>query len=295
MKFSLLLFSLLVLAIACAPVAIPQQTPEQQQEAYDRDRYQAKIRRDPLAPQSIAGFWRIARVSSATMGSAAVFMSGGSTRDLDAIIDAVNEFTDIKAEFSGDIPYSHPALFDLPIVIPQGEPNEAELEHIVRYIKQGGFILDIDLGLENLREGMEKYGELVWGRDAWVERLADDHPIFFSYFNIEGGLPAIALPAQPGAVGRDAAQPMRGLFVGDRLAGVAFRALATQELPGATFDGTGSAQLSELDEEEIHARLARRSDPRLRQMLVNIVVFALTQEGSIAQQVTVEEGSINGN
>ena len=178
MKFSLLLFSLLVLAIACAPVAIPQQTPEQQQEAYDRDRYQAKIRRDPLAPQSIAGFWRIARVSSATMGSAAVFMSGGSTRDLDAIIDAVNEFTDIEAEFSGDIPYSHPALFDLPIVIPQGEPNEAELEHIVRYIKQGGFILDIDLGLENLREGMEKYGELVWGRDAWVERLADDHPIF---------------------------------------------------------------------------------------------------------------------
>ena len=88
---------------------------------------------------------------------------------------------------------------------------------------------------------------------------------------------------------------MCGLFVGDRLAGVAFRALATQELPGATFDGTGSAQLSELDEEEIHARLARRSDPRLRQMLVNIVVFALTQEGSIAQQVTVEEGSINGN
>ena len=158
------------------------------------------------------------------MGAGGVFMSGGSMRDLDAIIDAVNEFTDIEAEFSGDIPYSHPALFDLPIVIPQGEPNEAELEQIVRYIKQGGFILDIDLGLENFREGLEKYGELGWGRDAWVERLSDDHPIFFSYFSIEGGLPVIALPTQPGAVDRDAAQPMRGLFVGDRLAGVAFRA-----------------------------------------------------------------------
>tara|TARA_A100001037_G_C15049337_1_gene589336 strand:- start:282 stop:1163 length:882 start_codon:yes stop_codon:yes gene_type:complete len=293
MKFPLLL--LLVLAVGCATVAIPQQTAEQLDEAYDRDRYQAKIRHDPLTPQSISGFWRIARVSSVTMGSAGVFMSGGSTRDLDAIIDAVNEFTDIEAEFTGDVPYSHPALFDLPIVIPQSEPNEAELEQIVRYIKQGGFILDIDLGLENFREGMEKYGELVWGRDAWVERLPDDHPIFFSYFNIEGGLPAIALPTQPGAVGRDAAQPMRGLFVGDRLAGVAFRALATQELPGTTFTGTGSAQAPELDEEEIHARLARRSDPRLRQMLVNIVVFALTQEGSIAQQVVAEEGQADGN
>ena len=295
MRFSLLLFLFSLLAVACAPVAIPQQTPEQQQEAYDRDRYQAKIRRDPLAPQTITGFWRIARVSSATMGSGGVFMSGGSMRDLDAIIDAVNEFTDIEAEFSGDIPYSHPALFDLPIVIPQGEPNEAELEQIVRYIKQGGFILDIDLGLENFREGMEKYGELVWGRDAWVERLSDDHPIFFSYFSIEGGLPVIALPTQPGAVDRDAAQPMRGLFVGDRLAGVAFRALAMQDLPGTTFDGTDSAQSLEVDEEVIHARFARRSDPRLRQMLVNIVVFALTQEGSIAQQVTAEEGQADGN
>ena len=169
------------------------------------------------------------------------------------------------------------------------------MEHIVRYIKQGGFILDIDLGLENLREGMEKYGELVWGRDAWVERLADDHPIFFSYFNIEGGLPAVALPTQPGAMGRDAAQPMRGLFVGDRLAGVAFRALAMQDLPGTTFEVTDSAQSLEVDEEVIHARVARRSDPRLRQMLVNIVVFALPQEGSIAQQVTAEEGQADGN
>ena len=51
----------------------------------------------------------------------------------------------------------------------------------------------------------------------------------------------------------------------------------------------------EVDEEVIHARFARRSDPRLRQMLVNIVVFALTQEGSIAQQVTAEEGQADGN
>jgi len=291
---SSLLF-LLLLVVACAPTAISQQTPEQQQKAYDRDRYQAKIRHDLSAPQSITGFWRIARVSSATMGSAEVFMSGGSTRDLDVIIDAVNEFTDIKAEFSGNIPYSHPALFALPVIIPQGEPNEAEREHIVRYITQGGFILDIDIGLDNFREGLEKYGELVWGRDAWVERLSDDHPIFFSYFNIEGGLPAIPLPTQLGAVSREATQPMRGLFVGDRLAGVTFRALATQELPGATFDGNGSVQLSELDEEKINARFARRSDPRLRQMLVNIVVFALTQEGSIAQQITAEEEPVNGN
>ena len=182
----LFVFALVAGFVACTPVAIPPQTSEQQQEAYDRDRYQAKIQFDPVAPQSISGFLRLARVSSVTMGSAGVLMSGGNPRDLDAIIDAVNEFTDVEAEFSGDIPYGHPALFDLPIIIPQSEPNEAEMEQLVRYLTAGGFIFDIDLGLDLYREGLEKYGGLVWGRDAWVERLPDDHSIFFSYFSIAG-------------------------------------------------------------------------------------------------------------
>ena len=86
----------------------------------------------------------------------------------------------------------------------------------------------------------------------------------------------IPLPTQFSAVSREVTQPMYGLFAGDRLAGVTFRASATQELPGATFDYNGPGQLSELNEEKINARFARCSDPRRRQMLVNIVVFALT-------------------
>jgi hypothetical protein len=281
-------FALVAGFVACTPVAIPPQTSAQQQEAYDRDRYQAKIRFDPVAPQSISGFLRLARVSSATMGSAGVLMSGGNPRDLDAIIDAVNEFTDVEAEFAGDIPYGHPALFALPIVIPQSEPNEAEMEQLVRYLTAGGFILAIDLGLEIYREGLEKYGGLVWGRDAWVERLPDDHPIFFSYFSIAGGLPAVSLSPVPGSLESGSPQPIRGLFINDRLAGVVFRALASPQLPGTTVGGVGAFQAPPVDEEEIHQRLERRSDPRLRQMMVNIVVYALTQDGSIAQQVIAE-------
>lgn len=284
----LFVFVLVAGFLGCTPVAIPPQTSEQQQEAYDRDRYQAKIQFDPVAPQSISGFLRLARVSSVTMGSAGVLMSGGNPRDLDAIIDAVNEFTDVEAEFSGDIPYGHPALFDLPIIIPQSEPNEAEMEQLVRYLTAGGFIFAIDLGLEIYREGLEKYGGLVWGRDAWVERLPDDHPIFFSYFSIAGGLPAISLSPVPGSLESGSPQPMRGLFINDRLAGVVFKALSSPQLPGTTVGGVGALQAPLVDEEEIHQRLARRSDPRLRQMLVNIVVYALTQEGSIAQRVIAE-------
>jgi hypothetical protein len=134
-----------------------------------------------------------------------------------------------------------------------------------------------DMGFDIYREGLEKYGELVWGRDAWVERLPDDHPAYFSYFSIPGGLPEINIAADPDRIKREAAQPMQGLFIGDRLAGVMFNAFASQgDLPGTTVGG-GTDPFLVVDKETIRARNAQRSDPRLRQMVVNLVVFALTQ------------------
>ena len=71
-------------------MAIPQQTPEQELEAYNRERYQAKVYSNTNRVEDISGFWRLARVYSATMGSVGVAMSPGSPRDLDTIIDSVN-------------------------------------------------------------------------------------------------------------------------------------------------------------------------------------------------------------
>jgi hypothetical protein len=290
MKPSRLFWPALTIGIlqGCTPVAIPPQTPAEQEEVYDRERYQSKIQYNSAAPQEIAGFLRLARVYSDRMGSGNVLFSSGSPRDLDVIIDAVNEFTSINAEFTGDIPYSHPGLLDLPLIVPQSKPNEVELEQLVRYMLGGGFILDIDMGFDIYREGLEKYGGLTWGRDAWVERLPDDHPAYFSYFSIAGGLPKINLSSVSDPSKREAAQPMQGLFIGDRLAGVLFGAFASQgSLPGTTVGGSSDPFLV-VDKETIRARNAQRNDPRLRQMVVNLVVFALTQEGSIAARDTTE-------
>lgn len=295
MKSSRLFLPILTAGIllGCIPVTIPPQTPPtpltpaDQQQAYDRDRYQSKIQYNPAAPQGISGFLRLARVYSGRIGSHEVLLKEGSPHDLDAMLDAINEFTEIKAEFSGDIPYGHPGLLDLPIIIPQSEPNEAELEQITRYLISGGFILDINMGFGLYREGLEKYGGLVWGRDAWVESLPEDHPAFFSFFSIPGGLPEVNLTSVPGQPIQAVAKPMQGLFVNDRLAGIVFGALrGSSPLPGTAFGGDDVLPM--IDKEIIKERNERRSDPRLRQMMVNIVVFALTQEGSIAQRVVTE-------
>jgi len=71
---------------------------------------------------------------------------------------------------------------------------------------------------------------------------------------------------------------MQGLFVDGRLAGVQF---SLREPP---MDTGLAARIPRLEpgKEEIDARYERPDDFRRQQMAVNIGVYALTQEGSIA-------------
>ena len=88
-----LLGTLLVAGLlpSCVPSALPPLTTEEQQEILNKERYQARIRFFPGAPQAISGFLRIGRAYSSTMGSAAVVSRVGNPRDLDMIIDTINE------------------------------------------------------------------------------------------------------------------------------------------------------------------------------------------------------------
>ncbi len=288
LRFLFLTLSTTLTLLSCTPLVVPPQTPAEKQDAYERERYQVKIVFDPLAPQTISGFLRMARVSSQTTDSDAAVLAGGSPRDLDIIIDSINDFTAIKAEFTKDILYSDPALRELPIIVPQSTPTPdgTEMQQLVDYLTTGGFIIGIELGLESYREGLERFGGLVWGRDAWVEHLPDEHPLYSAYFNLPGGIPAINMPPLPGRSATSEAQTAKGLFINGRLAGVAFPAMGQQRVPSDALTGSAASftQANELAEEAIVARRDRRNDPRIRQMIVNIVVFALTQEGSIASR-----------
>lgn len=258
---------------SCAPVVVQEEGQEM-----DQERFRVNIAFDPAVPQAITGFVHLGRVYSLTMASAGVGLGAGSPRDLDAMIDAINELTDVRAEFASSIPYSDPRLFDLPLIIPQSAPNEVEMEQLVRYLLEGGFVMDLDMGFDTYRNGLEKYGELVWGRDAWTERLADDHPVYTAFFKLEGGVPQVGMPS----VNRGRPEHMQGLFVNGRLAGVKF---ALREPP---IDTNRAARLSRQEPDEEVVDLRNEPPPndfRRRQMAVNVVVYALIQEGSLARKI----------
>lgn len=214
----------------------------------DTGRYRAMVVQDPNDRQAVKGFVKFAHViASSAIELGSVGYATLNLQTIDMLVDALNEFTGIKAQFVGSITYDDERLMDMPIIIPQGAPNESEMEHLARYVLAGGFIFG---GVST--EYLEKYGGLVNGQDFWTQRLPETHPVFSAFFDVKG---ATLGPNTQSKNYRDGWQGLgvTGYFVLGRLAGIAGVPINTQ-----------TATL---------------------QMDINIIIYALTQEGSMTQRL----------
>ena len=222
----------------------------------DTGRYRAIIVQDATDKQAIKGFVKFAQVvsSRALAGNA-----GLNVQTIDRLRDVVNEYTGLKAEFLGRVSFDDPRLMEVPIILPYGSPNETEMANLAQYLMSGGFTFSGIYG-----EALEKYGGLVRGKDFWSERLPEDHPVYTAFFDISGGMP-FGYPPSMGQ-GKAGVRPwnyLRGHYIKGRLASVT---------PG---DGGWGWQND-----------VRGGDStRQLQLAVNIIIYALTQEGSITQRL----------
>ncbi len=222
----------------------------------DTGRYRAMLVQSPGDPQAIKGFINFARVISAS--ALASGTASGSTNNLRFLVNGLNEYTGINADFIGSITYDDERLLEIPIILPAGSPNESELEQMTRYLMSGGFIFG---GIGFVQEGLEKYGGLVEGRDFWSERLPDDHPVFSAYFEFKGGAPTSTRGTSSNK-NQNAWQYTTGHYIEGRLVGISF-SLGL----GYTESAEGQDKLRQM------------------QMAINVIVYALTQEGSMTQRL----------
>tara|TARA_A100001037_G_scaffold175258_1_gene157122 strand:- start:750 stop:1931 length:1182 start_codon:yes stop_codon:yes gene_type:complete len=222
----------------------------------DTGRYRAMLVQEAGDPQAIKGFINFARVVSAS--ALASGTTSGSTEGLRFLVNGLNEYTGINADFIGSITYDDERLLEIPIILPSGSPNESELEQMTRYLTSGGFIFG---GIGFVHEGLEKYAGLVEGRDFWSERLPDDHPVFSSYFDFKGGAPTSTRGTSSNK-NQNAWQYTTGHYIKGRLVGINFSL-------GLDFTGSVNGQ----------------DKLRQMQMAINVIVYALTQEGSMTQRL----------
>ena len=246
--------------------------------ALDTGKYKALVIQDPQNRQDIKGFVHLALAWGTDLEPKA-------PRAVPKLVEAMNRYTGIEARVDNHLFIDSSELLETPFVYITAddafEITEKEIESLRRYLESGGFIL-ADNGVAELEYGpgeasLRKMFKQVLGNKARFRNLPNDHPIYHCFFDFDGPPPgeevsrkALVSGERRGVLTGDTrgiqhalSKPvhfLEGIYLGDRLV--------------AVYSDKAYGKYWEREYE---------NEPQLK-MGVNMVVFALTQQGSIAQQ-----------
>ena len=240
--------------------------------ALDTGKYKGLIIQDPTDRRKVKGFVYLgtawANDLEPTFDSAA--------KAIPNLVDALNEQTGISARVDAHLFIDSQELFRTPFVYITAteafELTERELENLGKYLRQGGFIFvdnanpttEFSQGEASLRRIFR--GAL--GAQGQLRPISNNHPIYHTFYDFDGP-----------PVGSELEIPS---FSEQRSLDHLVIAEQSYYLEGVFLDDRLVAMYS--DKGYVHT-WARNygNEPQLR-FGINAVIFALTQEGSIAQQ-----------
>jgi len=240
--------------------------------ALDTGKYKGLIIQDPTDRRKVKGFVYLGTAWAGdlepTFDSAAKAMPN--------LVDALNEQTEISAQVDAHLFVDSQELFRTPFIYITAdqtfELTEREIQNLGEYMRRGGFVFadnanptaeysQAEAALRRIfRDALRSEGQL--------QLIPNSHPIYHTFYDFDG--PPVGTELEVGAArvdlgGLDAEIPqtsynLQGVFLGDRLVAIYS------------------------DKGYVHS-WARNygNEPQLR-FGINVIIFALTQEGSIAQQ-----------
>ena len=241
-------------------------------KALDTGKYKGLIIQDPSDRRSVKGFIYLgtawANDLEPTFDSAA--------KAIPNLVDALNQQTGISAQVDAHLFVDSQELFRTPFVYLTSqqafELTEREIENLGEYLRRGGFIFADNANPTAEYSQAEASLRKVFGdalrSQGVLQVIPNNHPIYHTFYDFDG--PPVGseleIPDAGGQRGLERvviAQPsynLEGVFLGDRLVAIYS------------------------DKGYVHT-WARNfgNEPQLR-FGINAVVFALTQQGSIAQQ-----------
>jgi hypothetical protein len=271
-------------------------------EALNFGRDQAMVVQDAIDKRRIRGFFNIVAVylvsnqlmrgshnySGSTLSGFGRRVGGRALADL---ADACNEFTDIKVRLVDDIAASDKRLLKIPWAV-MAPSNRADLlppeaENIGKYLTGGGFLMveggsSSEPRCRNLFVKSLETAGLRRGKHWEFEILPDDHPIYRSFFNFDGAPWGgdVFTAREVGYAGEDrwyrVPLERRDYIEGITLDG---RLVAIYEVKG--YVGAWQRTWFFVN---ITSAGTKRNNIDIQKLGINIIVFALTQEGSIARR-----------
>ncbi|MBT4098532.1 MAG: DUF4159 domain-containing protein [Gemmatimonadetes bacterium] len=231
---------------------------------FDTGQFGAVILEDPDDKQSIEGFVYL----SITWGRR---LRPGHLRAVSALAEALTAQTSVRAKLTGHTFLNSPELLRRPFVyisaVEAFDLSELELDNLGRYIRSGGFVV-VDNGRPDLGFGPAEAAlrqMLVDALDgnARFERIPNTHAIFHSYYDLQG--PPFGGDYRPGLILEGPRAPqvdfLEGIFIDGRLVAV-YADMGYGEFWQQSFE----------------------NEPQLK-MGINLVIYALTKEGSLAMKL----------
>ena len=254
-------------------------------EALDTGRYHAMVIQDPSDKKSIRGYFHVSVAKSMKLSTN---QNTSLVKVLSVLVDAMNRYTNIVTDTRGSYTFDSKEIFKTPfIMITAGgfrrfEIGDSEAANLGRYLLNGGFAFvddDDSAGgvVEVCLRGMIRkslaengYEE---GRDWDYEKLPNDHPLYHCYFDFDGVPPATD-NVWNGKISHSILIIPRDYLEGINIDGRLVLVLSLKDFT-STWVGWGDSR---------HA-YSNLDNTRQLQFGVNVIIFALTQEGSITQQV----------
>ena len=221
--------------------------------ALDFGKYKGMAIQSTTNKQDVEGFVHLSLIWG-------TFLQPSRQQAVTQLVEAINTFTQIEAKVDKHTFLDSPTLLKYPFVLITAktlfELTDAETRRLAVYLRKGGFV--VADGSIPATPSLKAMFKQTLGKDAQWLPIPNDHPIYHSFFDsFDGGPPLPGATMDPIPV-----DFLEGIFLMDRLV-----AVFTPDYGGFWEQQVGTAAFL------AHLRLG-----------INLVVFALTQEGSIAQQ-----------
>jgi hypothetical protein len=250
--------------------------------ALDTGRYHAMVVQDPTDKRQIKGYFHFIRVYASSVLARAGRMNE-FPETLINLVKKLNEWTGIRADMGRSIPFSSEEIFKVPFIYFdfgawgfEDRLTPGEASRLGEYVLRGGLYMAEDGGV-GIGSACDKAARATIedalaavnrpkGRFWSFVKIPNDHPIYHCFFEFADGPP----------VGADYFNYPESTLKGPY-----------PWLEGVFMDGRLTAIMSNKAYQDVWGRNPGvPGDPtRCFQMGVNIIIFALTQEGSISNRV----------
>ncbi len=253
-------------------------------DALDIGKYHACVIQDPRDKKKIKGFFHLALVYSENFNMRTFHdqhLRGQWA--IRRLVDAINKYTDIKTDIIATYTFDSPEILKIPWIMVRAitafRLTESETGNIGRYLVSGGFMfVDIipyyggmpaDSSFRLMFREALATQDLRYGKDWVFEVLPNSHPLFHCYFDFDGPPRNLKFGAS-GGIGVD---PLEAIIIDGRVLAILSRIFFTNCWGDWGPGGYHATDLYGNNDPGPHFKFG-----------VNLIVFALTQEGSITYQ-----------